>query len=545
MPPWTGLLRLCAALAVVCGARASRLAAADPADAVSLRLFVAIERLEGRLRASPGPWPQDEQAVRDALLDAEIVVTASVWEGSPCRVGLATLVEACAAIARSPFSAFLRQHALMTLRMIAVGGRLDGDGLRHIVSACDLAAAQPDLSLRGVVEVFDAVSRSIAADAAAVRDMVRILANWVKDVDLQSHGTEGPQLVAAILDTIARASTRLADDAEAYVGVVSAVRSIAEAIGRVAGYSAARGLVVNLLVRFVSLVHAEQVLVEALGAFEACVADEWVAEADSSAELLRVVAEQVSYAYLGRVVGLCASATRSNKALEAVQRRLAVEDFGGKWEKLSLLARILSIQEQRQVFVHCSFALHMLLDLFPPEAPSLAVLALSGPPLPSELAMHIYDYLPPRPEETVTSEIVEICARRARRQLSSAATVLHAACLRPRRIGLAAAKSFSALAREAGGELRESIGPWELVQVGRCLQGTLAAGGVAPGLFRDLDVAGAGRIAAELLDGAALVVGPWPLERRRAALAALCALAGGLHLLCGEIIAPSPLLASH
>lgn len=68
-------------------------------------------------------------------------------------------------------------------------------------------------------------------------------------------------------------------------------------------------------------------------------------------------------------------------------------------------------------------------------------------------------HAPSRAQETHRIEIVEICARSARRQPEDAQAVLHAVCLRPWRVGLRAARAFAAVAGGGGlGEAPSTLG---------------------------------------------------------------------------------------
>jgi len=538
-----GILRLLATLLLMsCAAPVwSSRVSLHPSEAVAASLSAAVDRLQ---RSTPAWHPdaeiQSDRAVREALLDAETVVGCCKGM-APSRLSVLLLVESCAAIASGPYSPFLRQHALATLGLLVSGNNLSSDGLRNVVAVCDSAISQPEVPLRSLVRLLDQVSRSLAADTPLLEELLGVVASLMKSLGAPDGASDGPQLLVEVLAVLSKVAQRVARSTDASVSVARILREVAEVASKRDGYSSVSGLVVQVLQDFVTLVGDDIALTEALQAFEACGGEAWAMQSDIAAELLRLFAEKLENRHLARLVGICraGSVSGSSKALDVMSRRLSTEDFpDGSDGKLALLAEILGAQEQIETSVQCSRALHFLLQLDPPDPPSFAALrsfTLDGLALPSDLMMRIGDYMPPPAQETARSQIVEICARSARRRLKRAWIVLHAACLRPRQIGLAAARYFAALAKDMGCDrLQGVVGPLDFAHVGRCLQESLIAApaGEDAEYLQGLDAAGAARVAAALMDVAAELVGPWSAEHRRVALYALCTVADNRHELC-------------
>jgi len=206
--------------------------------------------------------------------------------------------------------------------------------------------------------------------------------------------------------------------------------------------------------------------------------------------------------------------------VDHVAQRLLSESFRGEAEcRVRLLARCLGEKERLARPLPCERALRLLRNASLSAPPAVRFAAL-----PLEVMAHIEDFEPMLPEEAHRIEIVEICARSARWQPENAQAVLHAACLRPWRVGLRAARAFAAVA--AGGFVGEAVTPADFAMVGSCLM----EGAASP-----LDGMSAMRVAGEVLGAAQGVVERWPPGARRWGLRDLCLLRGGLHIACVEL----------
>jgi len=373
--------------------------------------------------------------------------------------------------------------------------------------------------------------------------VVRVAKMLMQRGDLPNDAPESPTgglfPVISFVSTLAPYAT---SDRGAALTVVNASRLVIETTDLSAANIPARLVALEVVSTIIRPSTDTDVLDEALKVIEVCVGEAWLLAAGPLAEMVSSLAARLDDADLARILVVCARPwmimqAGSQLSVEHTLRRLMSVEFSGSTEaRVLLLATGLELREQQASVPQCNDALRLLgeLDCLEPFGNSaMRMLVDHNSSRSADLAAYIDSFVPPPLDELARLRIVGVCGRAALSDASHLRGILHAACLLPRRVGLAAAETFRRLIVERGAALG-SVGPADFPVLGRCLESSAGrAGALGPDL-RGLDIARVGRIASEVLEASGAVVGAWEAEHRRLALRSLCDLAGNLHAACRE-----------
>lgn len=516
-------------------------------------LEAAILNLEAQARVSSAAWPmRSDSKTKAALVQVEQSVSACILEGEGSELAMRRLVKACASITNGPASGKVRQHILRALRWVARGHTTAPSILVRIVQIS--RASKPLVPPRYVLAVLDAVAQNSAADVATLSAIVAAAEELLRGAELPYSGLERPALFADVLTTLLRFAYSVAPDSQLGLDLLAVARLGSRGSPGSLGspdYALAQQVALHMLRDMAPWVRTRAGLVAALGLLDACAGAPPILDDGDAAETLEALAEGVPAELLPLVLRSCAqeallAGNASRAALGAVARRMLSSKVTVSWEiRLQLIADSFALLDYTGSHMPCAHALSLLHEL-PPLAPashtawlSLDVIGVSAP-LPAEMLSYVDDFVPPLPEERAVSRILDICGRKVPGALLGLTAVLRASCLRPRRVGLKAARRFAELARESGSaKLRGVVGPSDFAQVGSCLRRSISEPG-SSAYIRGIDAAAVHGIASELIAAAEPLLGHWPGEEGLASLQALCALTGNAQGPCRARAAAAP-----